>query len=447
MSADSHPHHGMTRAILVSCAILCGAAAPLMAEVGDAVSSPPKPPERVPVSMLAQDCGASAGDICSPETSEQPFSSLLSFNARCHHSHQLYSAPNMFGDFFLGGPSLAGSGFGVAPGTGTFIYSMGGREIFLLAGGAGRLSVADNNKAITQDRVYVTYNHFHNAVSSLGLLWQLGSGTPVNSYSETLPVDRYTVGMEKAMLDGLLSMEIRVPWTGTDEGRTFGPLGIEHGETGNISFIIKTMLYETQNTGVAVGLGTETPTGSDAKLSLLPTTLHLHNDAVYLVPYVAMTGTPSSRLYYNGFFQVNVPTRGNELTVRDPNLGEAAFGRLNEATLLQVSVGGGYWLVRNRCSSWLTGLAADLEIHYTTTVNDADQEAIDLSFAGGGQNYAFSFESSDFPDGPRRDLLNLTAGLHAEMADGWLARIGGSFPLREDRSFDAEILAQFERRF
>ena len=33
-----------------------------------------------------------------------------------------------------------------------------------LAGGCGRFSVADNNRALTQDRVYVSYNHFHNAV-------------------------------------------------------------------------------------------------------------------------------------------------------------------------------------------------------------------------------------------------------------------------------------------
>src|SRR5688572_18265144 len=45
---------------------------------------------------------------------------------------------------------------------------------------------------------------------------------------------------------------------------------------------------------------------------------------------------------------------------------------IEEQTLLHVDLGVGYWLLRNPEASWITGFAPTVELHYTTTLEDAD---------------------------------------------------------------------------
>src|SRR5229473_763768 len=39
---------------------------------------------------------------------------------------------------------------------------------------------------------------------------------------------------------------------------------------------------------------------------------------------------------------------------------------------MHVDLGTGFWLVRNPEARWLTGIAPTLELHYTTTLDNAD---------------------------------------------------------------------------
>ena len=87
----------------------------------------------------------------------------------------------------------------------------------------------------------------------------------------------------------------------------------------------------------------------------------------------------------------------------------------------------------------LTGLASMIELHYTTTLQDADQigSVVDTTLL-------------EFSNGRNRsDVLNLTAGFHFEFARDTAFRVAGVFPLREDpdRDFDAEFVAQVVHRF
>jgi len=79
------------------------------------------------------------------------------------------------------------------------------------------------------------------------------------------------------------------------------------------------------------------------------------------------------------------------------------------------------------------------ELHYTTTLEDAD------SVSGLGTRTAFTFGNS----ANRVDLLDLTVGVHAEIAERTTCRVAGVVPLRrgDDRSFDSEVQVQLERRF
>jgi hypothetical protein len=112
---------------------------------------------------------------------------------------------------------------------------------------------------------------------------------------------------------------------------------------------------------------------------------------------------------------------------------------LNDQTLFSVDVGVGRWLYRDIFAPAVTGVAAMAELHYTTTLQDADEVGgvVDTTLLAFGNTLN------------RSDVLNLTMGLHVEIALDTSLRIGGSVPLRADpdRNYDAEVLAQIIHRF
>jgi len=100
----------------------------------------------------------------------------------------------------------------------------------------------------------------------------------------------------------------------------------------------------------------------------------------------------------------------------------------------------GRWLYRNPRAPWLSGVACVVEFHYTTTLQDADS----VTAIVGLDSLTFGNSAN------RMDVPNLTVGLHGEIADRTLLRVGGVFPLdddADDRFFDAELQVQVERRF
>jgi hypothetical protein len=87
----------------------------------------------------------------------------------------------------------------------------------------------------------------------------------------------------------------------------------------------------------------------------------------------------------------------------------------------------------------VTGLAGIVELHYTTTVQDAS--------IVNGSTYGRYFSFGNFSN--RVDVLDLTVGLHTELVQHTLCRVAGVVPLRTgaDRLFNAEVQVQLERRF
>jgi len=306
-----------------------------------------------------------------------------------------------------------------------------------LAADCRRVEVAENNKAYTQDRVFFLYNHFQNTLEAAEFDPALNL-IAAHSFS----VDRYTLGMEKTLADGLWSVEFRLPLAG--ETDFFTPdFGVSGGVVGNFALIVKRMLYESATTGVATGLGIDTSTGSrvDGYATITGygdfNQFTMHNDAVHLLPFLGFTQAPTPRLFYHAFLQVDVPLNGNRIDYFNPVDGAGTFGTLDEQTLLHVDTSMGYWLYRNPSACALTGLASVVEFHYTTTLQDTD---VIVQALGGT---AFLFEKL----ANRKDVPNLTVGLHAELGGQTLCRVGGVFPLSDDRAFDAEVQVQLERRF
>jgi hypothetical protein len=180
----------------------------------------------------------------------------------------------------------------------------------------------------------------------------------------------------------------------------------------------------------------------------------VRNRAVHLSPYLGLVRTPNDRLFYQGFFQVDVPLNGNPVEcglIGAPSL--ASVGDLQEQTLMHLDLQGGFWLYHNPSASWVTGLASIIEVHYVTTLNDAPE----LSVAPSSMT-TLTFGNT----ASRINLVDLTVGLHAEIRQNTTCRIAAVFPLQaaessvnrgpivrsaEDRTFDSEIVVQIERRF
>ncbi|MGA2062552.1 MAG: hypothetical protein ABSG67_18885 [Thermoguttaceae bacterium] len=389
-----------------------------------APSKPKLPPPKPPVSPSAE---APSRPTEGQPPQPNPVSSIFGGNAP--PAEHLAGTPNMFGDFFnnVGGSVSVASGFADLP----------------LAAASRRVKIAEDDNALIQDRVFFLYNHFEDAL-------QMGTSTlfPVTRTERSFSVDRYTFGLEKS-LNCCWSIELRMPLAGQTEFQT-PDFGISGGSTGNLAVIVKREIYESDDTTVAVGLGIDTPTGSNVEgyasiISPKTNYFTVHNDAVHLLPFIGFVSAPNHRFFYQGFAQVDIPTNGNRIDYINAFgttiVNSGTYGILNEQNLMYLDLSGGCWLYRNPCACGLTGLAALLEFHYTTTLQNTDvveQTAYPPPFLITFENFA-----------NRVDIVNLTVGLHAEFANRTLCRVGGVFPLcsGDNRSFNSEVQVQVERRF
>jgi hypothetical protein len=378
--------------------------------VGDAAPAPAAPQPATPG-------GAPAA---SPTPSQSDFlASVYGRTAASEPSSRLAGTPNMFGDSYM----ESGNGMMVN----------GSSANSPLAGGNRRLKIAENGNSLPQDRVFFLYNHFQDAAS-------IDDATVTPMAQRSISLDRYTIGFEKTFVDGLWSVELRMPF---GEGYNYESPGFAAfaGQVGNLDVVLKRVIYRSETTLAAVGLCIDTPTGSDATGTGQGVQYDIHNQALFLMPYLGILRVPNDKLFYQAFLQVDLPTNGNRIDYVDTNgtPTSGTFGTLNDQTLLYADLSVGYWLSRNPCADWVTGLAAVVELHYTTTLQDAD------IVSGNTSSQFFSF--GNFSN--RVDVLDLTMGLHAELGNQTLCRVAGVVPLRtgDDRLFNGEVQVQLERRF
>jgi hypothetical protein len=344
---------------------------------------------------------------------------------------RLASIPDMFGDSFARGGVLTATNLTIPAGTNS--------SDVLLAGGSRGLKVGEHNKALPQDRAYFVYNHFHNATST-EINSPLSPDGPV--FAATPPIDRYTIGFEKRFADDLWSIEMRMPFTGDlDLADSLGIAENHGGQIGNLSLILKRLLYYNAATSVVAGLGVETPTGSDFFSRTANVNYTVSNDALHLHPYLGLLHAPCDCVFYHGFIQLDVPTHGNLVTFDATGGPSGTLGRYNDQTLLYVDASVGYWLYRDPCASGLTGLATLLEIHYTDTLMASD--VVSSPTVTPDQSVTIANPANWM------NVVNLTAAVHVELANTTNLRVGGVFPLTQgdDRFFDAEVTVQLIRQF
>ncbi len=332
----------------------------------------------------------------------------------------LASVPNMLGDFYgqQGQFTTTGGNFDAVAD--------------LPAAGGGRMKIAENNKALPMDRCYVMYHHFHNALTA-------DSNLLIPGTEEDADVNRYTIGIERMFFEGNWSVDLRMPFFDTYNMQS-GAFGVQGGEIGNLSVALKRLISATEMGAVAAGLGINVPTGSDVHTQDSPNEFTLNNQTVRLSPYLGFLRTPNPCTFIHGFAQIDLPLNGNRVDYVDTGSGQSgSLGLVTEQTLLYLDVAAGYWLYRNPCSCGVTGVASLLELHYATTLQDADVVTGTL----GGSTVEFGNVLN------RLDFTNVTVGVHTEFGGRNTFRVAGVFPLQDElrRPFDAELQITFNKYY
>ncbi|MCP4508454.1 MAG: hypothetical protein GY826_18945, partial [Fuerstiella sp.] len=289
-------------------------------------------------------------------------------------SYRLARAPAMFGDSILTDTfDVAGVGFG------TFL-------------GQERNKIADNGSVLPRDRNYLDFRYFHNAVSF----------DDVGGVFVSEPVERYRFGFERTIsVNGNTSVEVRIPLTGGGNTATPGLMNDADG-FGNIAVILKHLLYRSDNFLVSGGVGINTPTGEDIRFRIpgLFTDVRIRNEAWHIQPFLGFLSTPDNRLFVNGFAQLDVAANGSDVLTNGIN-----EGALHPATVLNVDIGAGYWLVRHASGNGghFTGVAVVAETHYTGNLTSADS----VLAAGGDMRVGGLIG--------QMHILNATVGLHGTL--------------------------------
>jgi hypothetical protein len=330
----------------------------------------------------------------------------------------LAAAQSSFGDFFSGGSKLTSSA--LLGGT------LGVRSIVLpLSGGDRRYKLTEHNSPIPQDRVFFNYHHFENALSD-------AVGNPAN-------LDRFTFGVEKTFRDGLWSIELRVPFASGLSSDQNGPTSFGQ-EFGNIALTFKRLLHTSECLTVSAGLGVIFPTADDAAVINGTSSLRMKNEAYHLLPFLGIQWMPNDCLWVQFFTLADFDLNGNTTTWVIAG-GNPRVDNYRDQNLLFIDVSVGYWLFHcpDECRL-LTGLAPIIELHYSTTLQDTDV------FSASGQSANDNFVSNPFN---RMDVVNLTAGLRAELFGRSYLTVAGVAPLRkgDEKLFDAEFGVQYSLHY
>jgi hypothetical protein len=287
----------------------------------------------------------------------------------------------------------------------------------LALGGGARRFKNEQAKAFPTDRAFIYYQHFHNAL-------EFASNT---GETADRSIDRVTIGFEKTFNNGQSSWELRMPFSG-HQGITLNGFNYSSSGVGNLIISLKQLLYAEEGIAIALGLATSVPTGSNLTGSAGLANFRFENEAVHLLPYLGLQLAPNERWFFHAFVQVDTPVSDNTISTQPFGFPPAVSVDFRDETLMYLDAAVGFWWFQNdSLDALVRGQASMLEFHYTTSLEDAETATANNVFVGRRGN--------------RINMLNMTVGLHTELADGWALRSAIVVPLRsgEDRSFDTEI--------
>lgn len=324
----------------------------------------------------------------------------------------LAPAPNMIGDLF-GASTLVGW----SAGRGEY----NSEESFILpnpanGGVVGRTKIAENTSAIPQDRLLFNYSFFDRAPLFPG----------------GVQVHRFTPGIEKTFLNGMGSIELKVPMASTLDSTVLsdGGTDLSHGELGNMMITPKVLLTHTDNFAAALGMSISVPTANDVVVAQSDGTelLRIDNQSVFLAPFLGMVWA-RDQFFVQGFLQYDVDANGSPVFERDPFSQQMReIGRLRGNTFQYLDIGAGWWTYRAGSPyDLIQGVALTGEVHWNRSL-DRGRQVLGSVFGVG-----------DF----RQDIqiLDLTVGTHIDLRNNTTVSVGYSVPVgnRADQQFDGEL--------
>jgi hypothetical protein len=332
--------------------------------------------------------------------------------------------------------------------------------------------------------------------------------------------DMYTFGLEKTFFDNQASVEFRLPFsrsldpsldlaygrltsgdlvqspvpgvpgqffqTAATPGNSLGNYATQFGD---LALIFKWLFFRSEYWRFSMGLGGDIPTAPDERVRVtdflgplvnLADTVrfrefHIKNQTWVLSPFLAGVWTPTDRLFAQGFLQYDAPLNSSEVTYSEwvmqtptaPQLrADRGLGRLappftvhehiQEQQLFHIDIGTGYWLVKNREARFLTGFAPSVELHYVTTLQNADIVYLPGDLTARLDPAQRMFVTDPPPPAPtvgnlrnRVDILDLTMGTTFEFAERTRLATAVAIPLRGDsnRTYDWELHLQLNYYF
>lgn len=312
------------------------------------------------------------------------------------NNQDCYPLPNMMGDFVAVPQGLT--------------FPAGGRVDFHamvgVAGGASRTKASRNNNVLPMTRVFFDYSWSDEA--------------RFDSSTDTRDGDIHlgTLGIERAFLDGLFSVEVRLPFvSGFDDQQNaiINRPAVQGSDFGNMYIGSKLLLHQSATEVLTTGVGFTLPTGNSTEfvVGAVPVA-SVDNGTGFIQPYVAYT-RKQGRAFLQTWTQFDFAVGGNDL-----NIAGVQRGIYQEQNLFHFDAQVGFWMYRNRHSSGLIkGIAPLAELHYTSTLNDTD--AILLP----PQTYENPFN--------RMDILTTTVGTQIDLGRFSSLRLGAALPLTDGR--------------
>jgi hypothetical protein len=350
----------------------------------------------------------------------------------------------------------------------------------------GRLNISEANSPLPQDRFYYSYRHYHNS-----------SKVTAYTLEEVLDYDQHILGWENTFWDRTGSLEIRVPIEDRLRSDIISVVAPNFGvvdalvaprdgrsvELGNMSLIFKMLLWERPNFAMSGGVGVTLPTAQDVNYQLVvdgqitfPDFPGLTaneqaafqavfaNEMVYIAPFLAWVVAPPSRWFHQGFLQFETAANPSRVTINGDgatlflqNSVPVGFydyftpvpvrAELFAQPLMRLNLNWGYILAQGQHHSRPSQLAALFELHYTTTLADAnltDVPLTALSSIGTVPLQAITVGNAN----NRVDIVNAGAGVQGRWGQ-WILSNGLVVPLRDapDRGFDCEYNLQLQRLF
>lgn len=285
-----------------------------------------------------------------------------------------------------------------------------------------RVKISENFSPEVRDRAFLSYNFFNDVVGGLG------------------DISRYTLGIERVLVDNLISIEARLPMAGT-YGSTQDLDGPENRdfEIGNATFIGKAVLLRTNRLLWTGGMGIALPTADDSNyLSGGQNILSIRNETVRLLPFTAFSWKHTRDTILQSYLQFDFATNDDSVFFSPTGGNLPEIGQYSDASLVHVDASLSHVLYRSndRCSR-LQQVIGNAELHYTGSLEDSDV----VRDPSGG----FEFGSLQ----SRFNIVNATSGLHLLLGKKLVLTPAITVPLTSglDEEFDYEATVQLNYLF